>query len=936
MNMNIKKGLGLIAVLYFTSSFQAQIKSDSSAIKEKKIDEVVLIGYGSVKKKNATSAIENIKADVFEDRPIYNVTQALQGTAAGVNVVQNSGKPGQALNIKIRGNNSISSGVNPLYVVDGIQTNDITGVNPDDIVDMTILKDATSAAIYGINGSAGVVIITTKRGKANKPQLNFNTYWGISKIVNNVDVLNLDQYKALMADINANGGDDYLSTVNHPRYAGISTDWKKEVYRTGVDQNYNVNYSFGNENTKAYTALGYQGIDGIVAPSRFDRMSAKVNLDSKITNWLKVNASLNYMYTKQNNTADNRQGARGGVILAALTTPTFMPAYGDQINFVPGDQVVYNNDGTVKDGYKSGQFAPNPFTAGWENPVSFQYRDLENTITHRFLSNLGFEVNLLKNLVYKPSVSFDYIDSEYNFFRDSYRSSDGRTNHGFGQQDTNKYQDLNIENTLNYTLKTGAHDLGLLGGFQIHERNTKLDSYWGQGFAEDVREFNYDLASGNKTPTFREEVLKELSYFGRAVYTYDNKYTVMGVFRYNGSSALAPGKKWGFFPGVSASWNISNEDFLKDNSTISELKIRGGWGKTGNASGIPPYSHFILHRLTNNGPDGTYKFYQWGSDIGWEVTTDTNFGVDLAFVKNRIKLTADFYKRTTDDLIMPIEMGPTIGNILRNVGSMENKGVEFTLNTVNVKNDNFNWNTNFNISFNKSKINALYYMPIKDEVPIEGIGNKIVRFTQGQPLSVFYGYKMIGVNPQDGKIMYADLNGDGEITDSGDRTFIGNPNPDFTFGFTNNFTYKNWYLDTLITGSVGNDIYNASRFELELMNDFKNQSTVVLNRWTTPGQITNVPKARAADVDKISDRFVEDGSYIKLKSITLGYNFQNPFKGVSKLNVYVTGQNLYTITDYTGFDPEVNAFAGTNGVLGIDYGTYPQVKTFVVGLKANF
>ena len=265
--MNIKKGLGLIAVLYFTSSFQAQIKSDSSAIKEKKIDEVVLIGYGSVKKKNATSAIENIKADVFEDRPIYNVTQALQGTAAGVNVVQNSGKPGQALNIKIRGNNSISSGVNPLYVVDGIQTNDITGVNPDDIVDMTILKDATSAAIYGINGSAGVVIITTKRGKANKPQLNFNTYWGISKIVNNVDVLNLDQYKALMADINANGGDDYLSTVNHPRYAGISTDWKKEVYRTGVDQNYNVNYSFGNENTKAYTALGYQGIDGIVAPS---------------------------------------------------------------------------------------------------------------------------------------------------------------------------------------------------------------------------------------------------------------------------------------------------------------------------------------------------------------------------------------------------------------------------------------------------------------------------------------------------------------------------------------------------------------------------------------------------------------------------------------------------------------------------------------------
>ena len=272
--MNIKKGLGLIAVLYFTSSFQAQIKSDSSAIKEKKIDEVVLIGYGGIKKQNLTSAISTLKSDAFDNRPIYNVGQALQGSVAGVTVVQASGKPGVSIDVKIRGNNSISSGVNPLYVVDGIQTFDISGLNTDDIVSMTILKDATSTAIYGINGSGGVVIVTTKRGKGGKPQLNFNAYWGVSKSVDNIDVLNMDQYKTLMNEINP----AFLNTINNPRYQGINTNWRDEIFRTGFDQNYNVNYSFGNDKVRAYTALGYQGIAGIIEPAQFDRVSAKVNL----------------------------------------------------------------------------------------------------------------------------------------------------------------------------------------------------------------------------------------------------------------------------------------------------------------------------------------------------------------------------------------------------------------------------------------------------------------------------------------------------------------------------------------------------------------------------------------------------------------------------------------------------------------------------------
>ena len=920
MNLKYSKSLGLIAVLYFASGMNAQT---TDSIKEKTIEEVVVIGYGSVKKKNVTSAIENIKSDVFEDRPIYNIGQALQGNAAGVSVIQNSGKPGQSLNVKIRGNNSISSGVNPLYVVDGIQTNDVSGINTDDIVDITILKDATSTAIYGINGSSGVVIITTKRAKANRSELNFNAYWGVSEQVDNVDVLNPEEYRKLMGEINP----AYLTTIDNPRYAGIQSDWRKEVFRTGFDQNYNVNYTFGNEKMRAYTSLGYQGIDGIVAPSKFERVSAKINLDSKINHWLKVNASLNYINTKLKNTNDNTAGARAGVILSTLTTPTFMPAYADQLKVRETD-----TNGNYLDGYKDGQFAMNPFTAGWENPVAFQYRGLDNTNTQRFLSNIGLEVHILPTLVWKPSVSLDVIDSVNDKFIDAYRSVYGRSEKGTGSQSFNLYQDFNFENTLNYTLKSGVHDLGLLGGFQLHERNTQGQYFWGNKFPEYLREFVFDL-SENPNQVFRKEILRELSYFGRAIYTLDNKYTVMGVFRYNGSSALDPDKKWGFFPGVSASWNISNENFLVDNTIISDLKLRGGWGKTGNASGIPPYSHFNLERLNQEGPNGSWSTYQWASDIGWEVTTDTNFGVDFGFVNNRIKLTADFYKRTTDDLIMPIAMGQ-IGNILRNVGSMENKGMEFTLNTVNIKNENFTWNTNFNISFNKSNINEIAWMPNIDRAGIEGMGN-LVRFTAGQPIGAFFGYQMEGVNPQTGDIVYRDLDGDGTFN-TADRTFIGNPNPDYTFGFSNNLTYKNWYFDVLVTASQGNDIYNASRFELELMNDFKNQSTVVLDRWTTPGQITNVPRAKSNSAMVISDRFIEDGSFIKLKSATLGYNFAKPMKGVNKLNLYVTGQNLYTWTDYTGFDPEVNAFANTNGVTGIDYGTYPQVRTVIFGLKANF
>lgn len=944
MNLRISRSLGMVAVLYFTANFSAQTKVKDSVPKENKIDEIVMIGYGGVKKQNLTSAASVVKSDAFDNRPLYNVGQALQGQAAGVSVVQSSGKPGANIDIKIRGNNSISSSVSPLYVVDGIQTNDISGINTDDIVDMTILKDASSTAIYGINGSSGVVIITTKRGKVGKPQLNFNAYWGFSKAMKNIDVLNQDQYKSLLSDIKLNGGGDYLSTANNPRYTGINTDWTQEVFQTGFDQNYNVNYSFGNESIKAYAALGYQDIDGIIKPSRFQRTSAKLNLDAVILPWLKLNSSVNYFITNLTNTNDNLSTARGGVVLSAFNTPTFLPVYGNQVNMSPGDSEIYDQTtGIIKDGYKPGQFAPNPYQSSWENPVAYQSRK-DKTLTQRFLSNLGLEVRLFKDLTWKPSISFDMIDSRNTKFTDGFQTSYGRSKFGIGSQNFYQYQEYNFENTLNYTLKRSVHDFSLLGGIQVNEKNVQNTYYSGDNFPNDIFNFNRDLAK-NQGYDFQKDILRQVSFFGRALYTLNGKYTVMAVFRENGNSALASGNKWGFFPGVSASWVISKENFLADSKVISELKLRGGWGKTGNASAIPAYSSFNLYNPYWNNGIVTYAPSQSDSkDLTWETTTDTNVGVDFGFLNNRIRFTADAYKRKTTDLIFPFQISPSIPQIFKNFGDMENQGLEFSLNTINVKNQNFTWNTSFNISFNKNKVTRLdgRYLKSIPGAAIEGMGS-LVRFSEGQPLSPFYGYKVDGVDPNTGDLVYKDLNGNGYF-DVDDRTIIGNPNPKYTFGFSNNFTLKNWYMDILITGSVGNDIFNATRFDLEMMNDYKNQSTEVLNRWTTPGQITDVPRANSASAQYISDRFVENGSYLKLKAVTLGYNFISPFKGVNKLNVYLTGQNIFTLTDYSGMDPEVNAFSSTgnntsganNAIFGIDYGTYPQVRTFIIGLKANF
>ncbi len=888
-----------------------------------KLEEVVInVGYGTQSKKTLTNAISTIKADAFDDRPLYNVGQALQGNAAGVNVVQPSGKPGVALDIRVRGSNSIMSGVNPLYVIDGVQTYSSEGISTDDIADIQILKDATATAIYGVNGSSGVILITTKKGKPNKKAFTFSSYIGTSNIVKNINVLNLEQYKALMQDFGAIGT-SYLEDANNARYAGINTNWSDKVFQTGEDKNYDFSFAGGSDKIRAFASVGYQDTKGIVKPALFNRLSTRLNLDIDGTSWLKAHANINLISTNMSNTNDNNVANQGGVILSALTTPAFLPIYADELV-----------GGAVANGQLPGQFASNP-VASLENPVSFQSRQ-EDTKTTRYLGNLGLDINLVKNLVMKPTTTVDMSRSVYDFFVDSYRSNYGRngdstdlTTRGIGKEHRTNYYTWNVENTLNYTLKTDNHNLTLLAGGSVQKSRFDQDIIEGTGFAPELRKL--DLNQMMKIDVFNTQVIaresNSVSYFGRATYNYKGKYIVNGVFRASGVSKLAPGHKWGSFPGVSVAWVASNESFLNKSKTLSELKFRGGWGQTGNVSGLSEYASFAIIPFgsLNQNPANAVNI-----DLTWETTTDLNVGVDLGLFNNRVRLNLDAYKRVTNNLLNNIYISAISANYLYNAAKIENKGFEFTLNTTNFKGD-FNWNTNINLSFIKNKVLEMGMQPFETH------GYQDVnRIEKGQPLGNFFGYVVDRVNPDTGVLEYKDLDGSGTFN-TGDRTIIGNALPDYTFGVTNTLSYKGISLDILFTGSQGNDIFNASRVDLEGMQNSKNQSVAVLGRWQQAGDITNIPKANDATSILPSNRFVEDGSYVRLKALTLGYNFKKAFLGLNSFRVYTTWQNLITWTKYSGFDPEVSSASGNTGVgQGIDNGTYPQVRTFIFGLKAGF
>lgn len=877
--------------------------------KNKQLNEVVVVGYGTQKRKDITGAVSTVSKKDFENRLNTQLGSMLEGKAAGVQVVNSSGKPSAGLAIRIRGTSSISAGAAPLYVIDGVPSSDQRAINPDEIESISILKDASSAAIYGASGANGVVLITTKHG-SGKPSVSVTAYNGGSKVWKKLDVLNADQYKALMTEMG------YVTDFT--KYPA-NTDWQNKVFQNGTSQNYQVAASGKTDKTSYYVSGGWIQQNGAVRSSTMDRYNFKVSLDQNVNNWLVVGANIAYSRWHDRDVNDNTNVSAGGVILGALTTPPILD--------------VYNADGS---------FTNNPFQQ-WENPLAATDGSLRGYYYSRIFGNLYAEATLLPFLKFRSSLGTQNLTGKFDSFRDPYTTNSGRSNVGLGQSNIDLSNYWIAENTLTFSKKFNKHRFSALIGAVTQKTKTESSAITVKGYSG-VAVTTVNAGATIVTATGSSAEKANSSFLSRINYDYAGKYLLTANFRADGSSAFGPDNRWGYFPSFSLGWRLSEENFMKSITVVNDLKIRGGWGQVGNDQ-IGNYAWVGLVGSGTNYPfggvllPGTNTSTIENKSLKWETTTQTNIGFDVSFFNSRISFSADAYLKNTADMLLnkPIPTATGFATAVQNVGKVQNKGLEFQLNTNNLV-GKFKWSSNFNISFNRNKVIDIAGQTITGgTIPGRGDVNYNI---QGQPLGVFYGYVSNGVDPNTGSIIYSDVNNDG-VVNTLDRTIIGNPNPKFYYGFTNTFNYKGIGLNVFLQGSQGNQMFNASRIETEGLMNPTNQLSTVLRRWTTVGQITDIPKVTPNNSTNsyISSRFVENGSYLRVKSATLSYSM--PSAVVSRLHItgikfYVTGENLFTFTKYQGFDPEVNAGDASNTSQGVDYGTYPQTRNLIFGLNLTF
>lgn len=888
------------------------------------LNEVVVIGYGSVKRKDVTTAISSVSTKDIDQRPIISAGQAIQGRAAGVSVISPSGEPGGEMSIRVRGTTSMNGSNDPLYVVDGVPVDNINFLAPADIADMQILKDASSAAIYGSRAANGVILITTKAGSQDKAKVTFTAQFGLNKVVDNIHSLNSAQYKELQ---------DEIGLISLPDGLPDLTNWFDETYTTGNTQNYQVSISNGNDKMNYYLSAGYQREKGVLDISFYKRYNFRLNFENKVYKWMTVNTNISYADYSNNGGGAMGTGAnRGGVILSVINTPTYAPVWN------PLEPTQYYNEF-----YGIGNIT---------SPLENMAREANNkNKENRLLATGALTFTFLPKLILKSSFTIDRRSAVKTTFLDPVSTAWGRNQFGEGSDSRNTNTVLTFDNVLTYNTNFREHhNLELMAGSSYTDSDYNNSWINGSHYRDAIIQ---TLNAANKIAWDNTgsgaSQWRIMSYFGRASYNFDSKYLFTANIRADGSSKLHPGHRWGAFPSFSAAWRLSSEKFMKDYTWIDDLKLRAGWGQTGNQSGIADYSY--LETYTINRVDWTQPGYEnslpgvtatskRSEDLTWETTTQANVGLDLSLWNGRLVFNADYYYKRTKDMLMyvkvPKQGGSVASEMQRNEGEMTNKGFEFSLSSRNLKGD-FSWNTDFNISFNRNKLTKLSLQKVYTTAQTsEFIKEDVVRNEPGRSLGGFYGYISDGVNPETGELMYRDLNNDHKLSSS-DRTYIGDPNPDFVYGMTNTFSYKGFSLSVFVQGSYGNDVYNASRIETEGMYDGKNQSTRVLKRWKIPGQITDVPKA-GFDL-KNSTYFVEDGSYLRLKDVTLSYNFSGKLLkkwGITRLQPYFTATNLLTWTNYSGMDPEVNQWGNSGTVQGIDWGTYPHSKTYTLGVNVEF
>ncbi|SHE70930.1 SusC/RagA family TonB-linked outer membrane protein [Dysgonomonas macrotermitis] len=946
----------------------------------KLLGEVVVVGYGTMKRSDITGSVISVSADDIKKTVATSVDQALQGRAAGVSVTQNSGLPGGGVSVSIRGTNSLN-GNEPLYIIDGIAISGQTGgntsalasLNPADIVSMEILKDASATAIYGSRASNGVIIITTRRGHSGKTKLSYEGYYGIQQIPDKIDVLNLQEfaefYNARVAILGWGEREEFAD----PSILGKGTDWQSEIFRTAPMHNHQLSITGGNENTQFAVSGGYLSQDGIAIGSSFERFSARANLDTQINKWLKFGLNSNVSRFKRYNTVEHGDN----IIRLAIRQFPDVPAKNPDGSW---GVVAENNTGT----YFSNPVADAMMRENYDKGLDVNmnaYASIDIMKGLNFRVEYGGNFNYNNNYQFTPLYDYDYF-----------------TQASFGSRSASNSNYMTFKTYATYNKDFGKHSLTAMLGHEAQEWNSEGLSGSRTGY-----QFNsvHELPAGDaltaKNSSSKGSSAIE-SYYGRFNYSFNDRYLLTATMRADGSSAFGPNNRWGYFPSFALAWKLKNEEFLKNVDVVSGLKLRLGWGLVGNQNaGNYAYGSTMSTVATVWGT-GYYQQKYPNENLKWEKTYSYNAGIDLTLFNNRVEFILDGYYKETDNMLTPASLPSYISGIISspwvNVGAMNNKGFEFTLNTVNISNNSLEWKTGLTFSLNRNKVTALY----TETAGLSGVvDGKTYTYTQvGQPVGQFYGYKVKGMFtteddfyakdkngnylldangnkkfvalPTDktvkeneiwyGDYIWEDLNGDGVI-DEKDRTSLGNPEPKFTYGINNTFTYKGFDLNIFINGVYGNKIYNFIREE----NTIPTNNTGLLkeniyyarvdlidpngDRTLSNMYVSNAGSAKvqritphnANDNNRTSDRFIESGSYLRVKNISLGYTFPKSWTGkwgVEYLRVYCNIQNPFTITNYSGYDPEIGAYNQNVLLRGIDYARYPSQRIYTFGLNVNF
>lgn len=925
------------------------------------LDEVIVIGYGAQLKEDISGAVATVEVEDLKTIPQVSVDQMIQGRASGVSVTTNSGQPGAAVSVRIRGVNSISGSSEPLYIIDGVPvqgeseeggTSPLNSINQNDIESINILKDASATAIYGSRGSNGVVIITTKRGKKGKGTVSFNSFIAIQQPTNRIDVLSLPDYARLQNSINEIYGIDPIVEYTHPELLGQGTNWQQEIFDNAPMESYQVSFQGGNDGINYFISAGHLEQEGTVIASGFNRSTVRANINANLSDKIRVGINVTASRTNEKITLNGRSD--GIIGLSLLNSPAIS---------------VFNPDGSFAGPSLSDDFRT-------ENPIAKALSLKNNLRRNRILGNIFAEFQIANHLTYRTEFGGDFGTSINSQFTPRYQYGEIEVENNT-LSIANNYNDFwVIKNFLTYNNRfNDKHDLTVMLGAESQESSYGgVTSTDGNFVGNDFPILGTGDADDNSQQFKASQSLE--SYFGRVIYSFDNKYSITASMRADGSSKFAAGNRWGYFPSISGAWKLSKESFMEGVEGIQNIKLYGGYGEVGNQN-IPNFAYGSRLNPVNTGLGTGFLVTNFANpDLTWESSTQTNIGLDFSLFNNSLKATVEVYKKVSKDFLYQfastnfITGGMAPGAIQApwvNLGEMVNEGIDVTLNYGTDSSKDFSWNSSLTLSHYKNEVTDLGSVPrINGAMNINYDGQQNITITRaGDPLGLFYGLEVEGIfrtvddfegaaiqygRPFEdalfattwlGDIKFKDQNNDGVIDDN-DRTIIGNPHPDLTFGFQNSFKYKSFDLSVFLQGSYGNDVFNGIGRLLTAGNrTFTNQSPSVLDFWSVDNPDASSPRLARNDTRniEISDRYIEDGSYLRIQNVTLGYTLNSKISekvGISNLRVYGSIQNLFTFTNYSGYDPEIGSFNQNTLLTGIDAGRYPSPRTFTMGFNVEF